>query len=152
LGFDGGITIVKDYLQAVRAESKNRRAYVRMEPGPGERFEVDWGHFGALLYNGNPRKLYAFCLVECHSRKIYLEFTHSQSFETFVPCHTHAFAALTGCAREIWFDNLATGVTQPDPIKSRAVQSRWHRRIRIFIGRSCWSRSTSRFSCMEPAA
>lgn len=34
LGFDGGITIVKNYLQAVRTEAKNRRAYVRMEPGP----------------------------------------------------------------------------------------------------------------------
>jgi transposase len=67
LGFDGGITIVKDYLQAVRTEARNRRAYVRMEPGPGERFEIDWGHFGALAYNGTPRKLYAFCLVECHS-------------------------------------------------------------------------------------
>src|SRR6185437_12750325 len=112
LGFEGGITIVKDYLQALRTEARNRRAYVRMEPGPGERFEVDWGHFGALVYNHNPRKLYAFCLVECHSRKLYLEFTHSQSFETFVRCHIHAFDAMTGCAREIWFDNLATAVAE----------------------------------------
>jgi transposase len=112
LGFDGSITIVKDYLQAVRTEAKNRRAYVRMEPGPGERCDVDWGHFGALLYNGTPRKLYAFCLVECHSRRLYLEFTHSQSFETFVRCHIHAFEAMTGCPREIWFDNLATAVAE----------------------------------------
>lgn len=112
LGFDGGITIVKDYLQALRADTKNRRAYVRMEPGPGERFEVDWGHFGALLYNGTPRKLYAFCLIECHSRKMYLEFTHSQSFETFVRCHLHAFDGFSGCAREVWFDNLATAVAE----------------------------------------
>jgi len=112
LGFDGGITIVKDYLLAVRTAAKNRRAYVRMEPGPGERFEVDWGHFGALLYNGSARKLYAFCLVECHSRKMYLEFTHTQSFETFVRCHIHAFEEMAGCAREIWFDNLATAVAE----------------------------------------
>ena len=112
LGFDGGITIVKDYLHALRMEARNRRAYVRMEPGPGERFEVDWGHFGALVYNGHSRKLYAFCLVECHSRKLYLEFTHSQSFETFVRCHIHAFHAMTGCAREVWFYNLATAVAE----------------------------------------
>ncbi len=89
-----------------------RRAYVRMEPSPGERFDIDWGHFGALSYNGTPRKLYAFCLVECHSRKMYLEFTHSQSFETFVRCHMHAFQILGGCARELWFDNLATAVAE----------------------------------------
>jgi transposase len=27
---------------------------------------------------------------------LYLEFTHSQSFETFVRCHVHAFTALGG--------------------------------------------------------
>jgi transposase len=108
LGYDGGITILKDYLQAVRKNDVQRRAYVRMEPSPGERFDIDWGHFGALSYNGTPRKLYAFCLVECHSRKMYLEFTHSQSFGTFVRCHMHAFQTLGGCARELWFDNLAT--------------------------------------------
>jgi len=112
LGYDGGITILKDYLQAVRKNAVLRRAYVRMEPSPGERFDIDWGHFGALTYNGTPRKLYAFCLVECHSRKMYLEFTHSQNFETFVRCHMHAFQALGGCARELWFDNLATAVAE----------------------------------------
>lgn len=112
LGYDGGITIVKDYLRAVRQNSAAKRAYVRMEPGPGERFDIDWGHFGALVYNGATRKLYAFCLVECHSRKMYLEFTHSQSFETFLRCHLHAFQELGGCARELWFDNLATAVAE----------------------------------------
>jgi hypothetical protein len=78
LGFTGGLSILKDYLHAVRAHTAAKRAYVRMEPGPGERFEIDWGHFGALLYQGYARKLYAFCLVECHSRKLFVEFTHSQ--------------------------------------------------------------------------
>ena len=85
---------------------------MRVEPGPGERFEVDWGHFGALDYNGAPRKLYALCLVEAHSREMYLEFTHSQSFETFMRCHIHAFEELGGCARVLWFDNLATAVAE----------------------------------------
>lgn len=112
LGYNGGITIVKDYLRAIRKSSAARRAYVRMEPSAGERFDIDWGHFGALVYNGATRKLYAFCLVECHSRKMYLEFTHSQSFETFARCHIHAFQELSGCARELWYDNLATAVAE----------------------------------------
>jgi transposase len=112
LGFTGGHTIVQDYLQDVRTEQKARRAFVRMEPAAGERFEIDWGHFGALIYNGAPRKLYAFALVECHSRKLYLEFTHSQTFETFVRCHVHAFEAMGGVARELWYDNLATVVAE----------------------------------------
>lgn len=110
LGYEGGITILRDYLLAQRRDAVRRRAYVRMEPGPGERFDIDWGHFGVLNYSGTPRKLYAFCLVECHSRKMHLEFTHSQTFETFVRCHIHAFQSLGGCARELWFDNLASAV------------------------------------------
>jgi hypothetical protein len=74
-GYDGGFTIIKDYLRTLRKNSVARRAYVRVEPAPGEPFDVDWGHFGALVYNGATRKLYAFCLVESHSRKMYLEFS-----------------------------------------------------------------------------
>jgi len=85
-----------------------------MEPAPGERFEVDWGHFGALDYSGDKRKLYAFALIEAHSRMLYMEFTHSKSFETFIRCHIHAFAALGGVAREITYDNLATAVAEHD--------------------------------------
>lgn len=43
---------------------------------------------------------------------MYLEFTRSQSFETFVRCHMHAFEAMGGIARELWFDNLATAVAE----------------------------------------
>ena len=50
------------------------------------------------------RKLYAFALVDAHSRMLYVEFTHSQSFETFARCHIHAFTALGGVAREIAYD------------------------------------------------
>lgn len=114
LGYRGGITILRNYLKKLRPHTAPPRAFVRMEPSPGERFEIDWGHFGALDYQGDERKLYAFALVECHSRKQYLEFTHSQSFETFIRCHIHAFAALGGVARELWFDNLATVVAEHD--------------------------------------
>ncbi len=61
LGFHGGVSILKEYLHAARGQFHARRAYVRMEPAAGERFEIDWGHFGALDYQGDARKLYAFC-------------------------------------------------------------------------------------------
>jgi len=114
LGYSGGPTILRAYLHRIRPKAKPARAFVRMEPAPGERFEVDWGHFGALDYAGDKRKLYAFALVDAHSRMLYLEFTHCQSFETFVRCHIHAFSALSGVAREIAYDNLATAVAEHD--------------------------------------
>ena len=47
LGYDGGHTILRDYVHNVRPQPQPKRACVRMEPEAGERFEVDWGHFGA---------------------------------------------------------------------------------------------------------
>ncbi len=114
LGYRGGHTILRDYVHTARPQVKPKRAFLRMEPPPGERFEVDWGHFGVLDYAGDKRKLYAFALVEAHSRMFYMEFTHSQTFETFVRCHVHAFTALGGVAREIAYDNLATAVAEHD--------------------------------------
>jgi transposase len=114
LGYRGGHTILREYVHTTRPQLKPSRAFLRMEPLPGERFEVDWGHFGVLDYSGDKRKLYAFALVEAHSRMLYLEFTHSQTFETFVRCHVHAFTALGGVGREIAYDNLATAVAEHD--------------------------------------
>lgn len=104
----------QEYLHAARGQLHARRAYVRMEPAAGERFEIDWAHFGALDYQGDARRLYAFCLVERYSRRLYVEFTPSQSFETFVRCHLHAFKFMGEVARELWYDNLATAVAGHD--------------------------------------
>lgn len=114
LGYTGGPSILQEYVRGVRPQLTLRRAFVRVEPLAGERFEVDWGHFGALTYSGDTRKLYAFALVDAHSRMLYVEFTHSQSFQTFARCHVHAFAAMGGVAREIAYDNLATAVAEHD--------------------------------------
>jgi transposase len=114
LGYQGGISILKQYLHGKRAASSTPRAFVRVESLPGDRFEIDWGHFGSLKYEVDARKLYAFSLVECHSRMMYVEFTHSQCFETFVRCHIHAFESLGGIARELVYDNLATAVADHD--------------------------------------
>jgi transposase len=110
-GYTGGKSILQQWLQKERTSAKSKRAYVRVEVLPGERFEVDWGHFGSLDY-GAKRKLYAFCLVDAHSRRLYLEFTHSQSFETFARCHQHAFRYMGGVARQIAYDNLTTAVIE----------------------------------------
>jgi transposase len=114
LGYRGGHTLVHAYVRKIRPQLAPKRAFLRMEPLAGERFEVDWAHFDALHYSGDIRKLYAFVLIDAHSRMLYVEFTHSQSFETFVRCHMHAFHALHGVAREIVYDNLATAVAEHD--------------------------------------
>jgi transposase len=114
LGYTGGKSILQEYLATVRKIQNPTRAYLRIESSPGDCFQIDWGHFGAIDYQGDKRKLYAFCCVECHSRRLYVEFTHNQCFETFVRCHIHAFQFMGGRARECLYDNLVTAVAEHD--------------------------------------
>jgi len=114
LGYGGGRSILEEYVARLRRIQHPVRAFVRVESSPGDCFQMDWGHFGALDYQGDRRKLYAFCCVECHSRRLYVEFTHSQCFETFARCHVHAFQFMGGSPRECLYDNLATAVAEHD--------------------------------------
>ena len=63
IGYTGGHSILREYVAHVRPKP-TPRAFVRMEPIAGERYEVDWGHFGAIDYAGDKRKLYAFALFQ----------------------------------------------------------------------------------------
>jgi len=91
LGFNGGITILKDYLGTVRPAPVKRTPYIRFESAPGEQMQIDWGHFGSLSYGATQRKLYALAVIECYSRMLYVEFTHSQKQESLHQCLLNAF-------------------------------------------------------------
>jgi transposase len=113
-GFDGGITIVRDYLRRVRPAAHPKPAFVRFESPPGHQCQIDWGHFGSLAYGNTRRKLYCLAVVECHSRLLYLAFTHSQRQETFHRCLLDAFRFFHGTPQQLVHDNLATAVLERD--------------------------------------
>lgn len=114
MGFDGGNTIVKDYLRTLRSRNRNEKAFIRFESLPGEQCQIDWGHFGSLVYGSTRRKLYGMAVVECHSRLLYIEFTHSQRQETLHRCLLDAFSFLSGTPRELVHDNMLTAVLERD--------------------------------------
>ena len=103
-GYDGGITIVKDYVQRIRP--RRVQAFLKLDFAPGEAAQVDWGAFGSIAVGNTRRRLSFFLMVLCHSRRMYLEFTVSQTMEFFLQCHENAFAAFGGCPRRIMVDNL----------------------------------------------
>jgi len=111
-GYEGGVSILRDYVQGIRDAYRKKKAYLRYESPPGMQGQVDWGHFGTLQYGKEKRKLYCFSLVECHSRLLYLEFTHSMRLETFLRCHVHAFQFFNGVMHDLVYDNLPTAVTE----------------------------------------
>ena len=114
LGFDGEITILRDYLRKIRGKSKKRQSFIRFESAPGQQCQIDWAHFGSLTYGNTTRKLYCMAVIECHSRLLYLEFTHSQRQETLHRCLLSAFHFFQGTPKELVHDNMLTAVLERD--------------------------------------
>src|SRR4030042_1303946 len=94
------------------ARLKPKEALIRFEALPGEQFQVDWGHFGSIVYGDTQRKLYCLAVLECHSRLLYLEFTHSQRQDTLHRCLLNAFRFFKGTTKELVTDNMLTAVTE----------------------------------------
>jgi transposase len=111
-GFEGKITIVRDYLQKLRGQKKYRQAFIRFESPPGQQMQIDWGHFGSLPYGDTLRKLYALAVIECYSRMLYVEFTHSQKQEALHQALLNAFVYFGGSPKEIVVDNMLTAVIE----------------------------------------
>jgi len=88
-GYDGGVTILKDYLRAMRP--RREPAFLTLAFAPGECAQADWGQWGSVRVGNTRRRLSFFVMVLCYSRLMYLEFTVSQTMEHFLACHVHAF-------------------------------------------------------------
>jgi len=106
-GYDGGISIVKDYVQKIRPP--RREAFLTLAFGPGEAAQVDWGEYGTIAVGNSRRRLSFFVMVLAWSRKMYVEFTLSQTMEPFLAAHINAFAVL-GVPRKVMVDNLRCAV------------------------------------------
>ena len=111
-GFDGEITIVRDYLKHLRRNNYSKEAFIRFESRPGQQMQIDWGHFGSLTYGKSSRKLYALAVIESHSRMLYVVFTHSQKQEALHQSLVEAFSYFGGSPKEIVVDNMLTAVTE----------------------------------------
>jgi transposase len=113
-GFDGEITILRNYLRKVCGKTKHREPFIRFESKPGEQMQIDWGHFGDLSYGEHKRKLYALAVIESYSRKLYVEFTHSQKQEALHQGLVNAFSYFKGSPQNILVDNMVTAVIERD--------------------------------------
>jgi transposase len=107
-GFDGGITIVKDYIGQVRPS--HNEAFLSLSFAPGECAQVDWGSWEMIEVGNTRRRLSFFVMVLGYSRMMYVEFTLAQSQEHFLSCHRHAFEFFGGAPEKVMCDNCKTAV------------------------------------------
>ena len=106
-GYDGGISIVKDYVRTIRP--RTRAAFLTLAFAPGEMAQVDWGEFGTIAVSNTRRRLSFFVMVLAYSRQLYVEFTLAQTMEHFLTAHVNAFHAL-GVPKKVMVDNLRAAV------------------------------------------
>lgn len=107
-GYQGGYSIVKEYIKKVRPP--RHTGFLTLSFAPGECAQVDWGQYGTVKVGSTKRRLSFFLMVLCHSRLMYLEFTVLQTMEHFLGCHLNAFNYFGGLPNRIMVDNLRSAV------------------------------------------
>jgi transposase len=107
-GYQGKITILRDYLKKLRASGKE--PYFKLSVPAGLQAQVDWGYCGQVRMGTTNLPLYCFALVLSYSRALHLEFTVTMSQETFLEAHVRGFHYFQGCPKEILYDNLSSVV------------------------------------------
>jgi transposase len=87
----------------------------RLECGPGEEAQVDFGTGASLhLSDGKRRRTHVFRIVLSHSRKAYSEAVTRQTTEAFICCLENAFWHFGGVPQRLILDNLRAAVTKAD--------------------------------------
>lgn len=127
MGYEGGLTILREFVRPLKAEFI-RRVTERFETLPGQQAQIDWGECGTIEVDGERRKLYAFVMVLGYSRMMYARFTTSTRLPVLLACLSRAFQVL-GIPAEILVDNMKQAVDQHD-VSTGTV--RWNKQFLDF--------------------
>ena len=108
-------------------EPRTPEAYVRVETGPAEEAQVDFGYAGLLHDPASDtlRKAWAFVMTLSFSRHSYVEFVFDQEVDTWLRCHRRAFEWFGGVVRRVVLDNLKAAIVHAalyDPVVQRAYR------------------------------
>jgi len=87
----------------------------RMECGPGEQAQIDFGTGAPIIRpDGKRRRTHIFRVVLSHSRKAYSEVVYRQTTDDFIRCIENAFWHFGGVPKTLVIDNLKAAVTKAD--------------------------------------
>jgi len=106
-GYDGGITILKEYVHPHRPP-KSSPAVRRYETIPGKQAQMDWCITHYLDENGNIHKVPVFVMILGYSRVKYIELAKRCDFYSLLRCIIHAFEYFGGVPEVVLTDNMKT--------------------------------------------
>ena len=122
-GFDGGYTIVKDYVREHRRET--REMFVPLSHPPGHA-QCDFGE-ALVVIAGVERKAHCFVIDLPHSDGCFVKAYPAETTESFLDGHVSAFAFLGGVPQSILYDNTKLAV-------AKILGDGRRRRTRAFTG------------------
>lgn len=130
-GYGGGITILKDYLRAVRPQFLAARTYQRTSYLPGEIGQVDWWELPRRVPVAKNvlRKLFGLVVTLPHSAAHACFFTYSQTLHDFLPALLGCLERLGGVPAGLVLDN-DTSIVVHVPGK----RSRLHHEVAALFG------------------
>jgi len=105
-GYDGGRTILVEYLREVRPP-KPPKCFRRFETAPAEEAQADWSPYRVEL-GGRKRTVHAFALVLAYSRRLHVRFYLNERIETLLYAIEQALLDMRGVARRLVLDNMTT--------------------------------------------
>jgi transposase len=111
-GYAGSYYSVRRFVH--RLEQKTPLPFRRLECGPGEEAQVDFGTGAPIVVDGQRRRTHVLRIVLSHSRKGYSEAVFRQTTEDFIRCVENAFWAFGGVPQRLVLDNLKAAVVKAD--------------------------------------
>lgn len=126
LGYTGGITIIKDYVKALRP-ARSSPAVRRYETPPGKQAQMDWGITHYIDGHGIIHKTPAFVMILGSSRSKYVEFTKRCDFYSLLRCMVNAFEYFGGVPQLVLTDRMKTVIDG-----SEAGKPIWNTRFETF--------------------
>ncbi len=105
MGYQGGISILKEYVHPLRTTVSGKVPVKRYETKPGVQMQFDWGEF---LYEegGEKRRVYGFTAVLGYSRMRYVCFTKRCNTTTLIRCIVQAFEYFGGMTQAMLTDRM----------------------------------------------
>jgi transposase len=107
-GYDGGATVVKDYVRMMRARA--REMFVPLAHPPGHA-QVDFGEAIAVI-GGVRQKIHVFFMDVPHSDASFMKAYPAETAEAFLDGHVSAFAFFGGVPLSILYDNTTLAVAK----------------------------------------
>lgn len=109
MGYDGSMTILKDYVQPFRP-AKTSPAVRRYETLPGKQAQMDWGMCPYTDAKGVFHHAPALVMILGSSRAKYVEFTTRCDLRSMERCMVNAFEYFGGVPEVVLTDNMKTVV------------------------------------------